>query len=151
MSLRPLLEADSHAVEHWRCIVEDPQGKVRYEILVQTLRWVARLGSIASLGMLVMFAFGEQGRPSASEWLGIALFPIGVSVGMLLGWWREGLGGIVTLLSLAAFYGWMFVFRNGMPVGPYFLLLSSPGLLFLACATTRRWSSRAAKGATPPQ
>lgn len=129
--------------------MEDPQGSVRYEILVQTLRWVARLGSIASLGMLAMFAFGEQGRPSPSEWFGIALFPIGVSVGMLLGWWREWLGGLVTLLSLAAFYGWMFVFRNGIPIGPYFVMFSIPGLLFLVCAALRRWSTH--RSMTKPQ
>lgn len=121
--------------------MNDPGRHNRGGTAVLVLRWVARLGSIASLAMLLAFAFGEPGRPSPSEWLGIALFPIGVSLGMVAGWWREGLGGLVTLLSLAGFYGWMFAFRHGMPVGPYFLLFSSPGLLFLACAALRRWGS----------
>lgn len=129
--------------------MEGLQPDVRYGRVVQFLRWVARLGSLASLAMLTAFAFSESGPPSPSEWFGIALFPIGVSVGMLLGWWREGLGGVVTLLSLAAFYGWMLVFRNGMPIGPYFVMFSIPGLLFLVCAALRRWSAH--RSMTTPQ
>jgi hypothetical protein len=108
--------------------------------LVQGLRWAARLGSLATVAFVAAFAFGghESAVPTASEWVGLSLFPIGVLAGLLVAWRREALGGLVALGSLLLFYVWA-TFRSGHPPGgPYFALLTSPALLFLAAAVLEK-------------
>ncbi|MFN7929179.1 MAG: hypothetical protein U0Y68_14775 [Blastocatellia bacterium] len=105
----------------------------------QILRWTARLLSIASLLILLAFATGEDGihpaRIKAQEWVGLAFFPFGVSIGMVLGWWKEKLGGIVTMASLLAFYLiYGGLVRGNMAMGWYFVLFAAPGFLFLLSA-----------------
>ncbi len=109
------------------------------------LRWAARLTSLCSLGMLGLFLQGfnpAQVRPN--EWVGMAFFPFGLMLGMILGWKWPGIGGLVGLGSLAGFYlvfGLFFSAR--FPSGPYFALFAFPALLFaleawLAKHTPRR-------------
>jgi hypothetical protein len=102
----------------------------------QILRWTARLLSAASLLLLSAFLFGEDGihpsRIKPQEWIGLAFFPFGVGFGLLLGWWKEKLGGLVVITSLVAFYliyGWLV--RGSLALGWYFILFASPGFLFL--------------------
>ena len=73
-------------------------------------------------------------RPTASEAVGLLLFPIGVVLGFGIAWWHEGVGGLVTVGSLALFYLWMFARDGRLPAGPYFLLLAVPGFLHTANA-----------------
>ncbi len=100
-------------------------------VIALVVRWIARLGSLASIWILAGFLFGEFGHPTLGELVAIALFPVGVVAGMLLGWWREGLGGLVSVVSLGAFYLWVRVLQGHFPGGPYFLIFSAPGFLFL--------------------
>lgn len=99
--------------------------------IVPLVRWAARLSSLASLGLLTWFLFSGGAAPTVNEGIAMALFPGGVMLGMLLGWWREGLGGLLTVASLAGFYAWMAIV-GGRASGPYFLLFAAPGFLFLA-------------------
>jgi hypothetical protein len=104
------------------------------------LRWIARVWSILSIGMLVLFVFGEgfEAKPSSAELVGLMFFPLGVIMGMILGWWREMLGGLVAVGSLAAFYLWNFLQSGCLPLGPWFLLVVMPGFLFLISALFTR-------------
>lgn len=97
------------------------------------LRWFARIASLASIAMLAVFATSGGNFPSASEWLLIAFFPVGVVVGMIVAWWREIAGGIITLLSLAAFYTTLLINSGHAPTTPWFIIFASPGLLLLIC------------------
>jgi hypothetical protein len=108
--------------------------------LSTTIRWTARLWSIATLLILAAFIFGdaESGTPTAVEWLGLAFFPGGVVVGLLIAWSRESLGGWITVLSLIGFYAWHFFISGRLSAGPYFVLLSAPGFLFLVAAWLQR-------------
>ncbi len=106
--------------------------------VILLMRWTARAAGIASVALLSQFFFGELGTPTPREVVALVFFPVGVALGMLLGWWREALGGWVTLLSLAAFYLWMIALRGNPPGGPYFMLFAAPGLLFLACSLIER-------------
>jgi hypothetical protein len=92
-----------------------------------------------SLLLLFAFAFGDSEPPGVwptpTEWVGIGFFPIGVSLGLLLGWWREAPGGIITLASLSGFYLWHFCVAGRFAAGPWFVLLAAPGVLYLAAAS----------------
>ncbi len=104
--------------------------------IVIVLRWLARLGSLFSVALLALFLFGEEINPgelTAAEILGLFFFPFGITVGMLLGWRWETLGGTVTVLSLLAFYKVLYAANGRFPEGIWFALFALPGLLFLYC------------------
>ena len=98
------------------------------------LEWVARIGSVVSLTLLIALFIGEGLHPSQiarTEWVGLLFFPIGVMVGMIVAWWKEGLGASITVASLLAFYliyGYLFSNHIG---GWWFLTFAAPGFLFL--------------------
>ena len=95
---------------------------------------LARVGSVASITLLLLLFQAEVFHPSEiapREWVGLLFFPVGVIAGMIIAWWKEGLGAIVTLASLLGFYlvyGYLFRYHIG---GYWFLLFSSPGFLFM--------------------
>ena len=108
---------------------------------IRRLEWAARIGGLVSIGLLAALAFGDQeasGTPTAGEWVLLACFPGAVGVGMLLGWWRPLVGGLVTLGGLVGFHlivGW----RDGdWWSGPWFLVFAAPGLVFLLVEVARR-------------
>lgn len=109
--------------------------------IVQIARWLARLGSVASLGVLLLFFFGEEmnfaGLTSSEIW-GLIFFPLGITVGMLLGWRWETLGGTITVLSLLAFMKVMYAANGRFPEGIWFYIFALPGLLFLLCGLLQR-------------
>ena len=58
-------------------------------------------------------------------------FPTGVIIGMAVAWWKEGVGSLVTLGSLLAFYVvYGYLMRNHLG-GWAFVVFASPGFLFL--------------------
>ena len=83
-----------------------------------------------------MFAFGEGLNLShftVRELLLFVFFPLGFCVGMVVAWWREGLGGGITVGSLAAFYLADRLVSSSYPRGWAFAALALPGFLFLLC------------------
>ncbi len=115
--------------------------------LIQSMRWVARIWSLLTFAFIGAFVIGELFNssgpaPTPVEWLGLAFFPIGVLIGLGLGWWREGVGGGTAVLSLLAFYGWGLIVSGRLPGGPFFLLLTAPAFLYLLVwQQTRREAS----------
>jgi len=109
---------------------------------VLALRWTARIWSLASVGLVVAFIVGEGLSPSGpAEWLGFLFFPFGICAGMLLAWRREGLGGTITIASLAAFYVVRLATEGVFPEGWAWLAFAAPGYLFmLAWFLSRRRS-----------
>jgi len=100
-------------------------------------RWIrslARLWSAISLALIAAFFVGEGFHPSQlspSQVLGFLLFPVGVSLGMVLAWWNERLGGTLTVASLVAFYIVHLATSGKLPNGWAWLVFSFPGVLFL--------------------
>ena len=96
--------------------------------------WAARVLSVLGVGIILMFMIGEGFNPahmsSHERWLVLG-FPIGVCVGMVVGWFSEGLGGGITVASLLFFYAVHYAQWGKLPGGGWFLLFSSGGLLFL--------------------
>jgi hypothetical protein len=108
-----------------------------------TLSWIARIWSMASIAFVLIFLIGEglsgHGvKPTVAEWMGLALWPGGVVVGLVVAWFREGIGGVVTTVCLVGFYVWNLVDRGTPPKGPYFLLVAAPGILFLLSSLLSR-------------
>jgi hypothetical protein len=118
------------------------------------LRWVARVWSIASIVLVGLFFVGEPFNPRGGEWLGLIFFPLGVCLGMVAAWWKESLGGFVTVASLAAFYGVNWATVGRLPAGWAFLAFAAPGFLFVASwiVSRRRGNTRwsAADGSGGP-
>jgi hypothetical protein len=80
----------------------------------------------------MLIVFGEPGTGPAGlrEWVYLALFPFGFSVGYLLGWRWPLLAGCVSLACMAAS---QVVIGRVFPVGPYLIwgVLSVPGVLYV--------------------
>lgn len=77
----------------------------KYRLVTKVIHWAARICSIAVIGLELLLIVGEGINPSkAIEWLGLLFFPLGITVGMILAWWREVLGGSITVGSFFAFY-----------------------------------------------
>ena len=72
----------------------------------------------------------DASKITPREWISLFFFPFGVSAGMILAWWKEGLGGVITVVS---FIAELFVGDVSSSGGGYMLICASPGLLFLLC------------------
>lgn len=110
-------------------------------------RWVARAWSILNVLLVFMFAIGASLRPTGPEpgiqqWIGLALWPVGVAIGLLLAWLHEALGALLALACLIAFYLWNQLRTGSLPRGPFFFLIAAPALVFLlSAALSRRQAS----------
>jgi hypothetical protein len=107
--------------------------KSKVQIAEFSFRWLARLTSLVTLAIVAMFLFAEPFNPKnvrPREWVGFVCFPIGVVLGLIIAWWKEGPGAAISLCSLAAFYliyGWL---MGSNIHGPWFLIFASPAFLF---------------------
>jgi hypothetical protein len=105
-------------------------------VAIFLFRWSARLLSLASTAMLLLFLFGEKFETSqvtGRQWLALLFFPVGIVVGFAVAWWKEGLGGAITVASLLIFYLiFVFLLRDNLARGGWFLVFALPGFLFLA-------------------
>ena len=110
---------------------------------------LARVGSIASITLLLMLFVGEGFHPSkisANEWVGLLFFPLGLVIGMVIACWKEGVGSVVTVGSLIGFYFvWGYLLANHIG-GWWFIVFASPGLLFLLHCLFRGAEERHALG-----
>jgi hypothetical protein len=91
-------------------------------VLLSALRWAARVLSILAVGVVLLFAFGEGLNLShftVRDLVLFVFFPIGVGLGMALAWRWEGLGGGITIASLAAFYLADRLMSSSFPKGNY--------------------------------
>jgi hypothetical protein len=98
------------------------------------IRWAARILSMVSVGVILLFIVGEGFNPAVlkiSEWIGFLFFPVGIMVGMIVAWWKEGIGGGITVGSFVIFYAVNFFSVHAFPRGWAFFVFASPALLFL--------------------
>lgn len=115
------------------------------DIVLSTIRWIARVASVASLGALAWLIVGEGFNPlhlPGKELVLCLLFPFGVALGLALGWRWEGVGGVLSLGCLAGFYGLHFATEGRFPKGWAFAAMTSPALLFLLSWAARKSKKR---------
>ena len=110
------------------------KNRINLQRPISVVEVLARIGSVASITLLVMLFLGEAGNPStitSNEWIGLVFFPLGVVIGMIVGWFKDGLGATITLGSLLGFYVvWGYLMGNHIG-GWAFVVFASPGFLFL--------------------
>jgi len=95
------------------------------------VHWMARILSIPIIVIFLLMFFGEGFDPAKvkpNEWVMLLFGPFGLVLGMLLGWWKEALGGVVILVS---FFIAMLVGDYSSSGAGYMLICASPGFLFL--------------------
>ena len=107
--------------------------------LTLAIRWTARAWAVVTLVIVVLLSAGEGVHPGGpTELVGFFLYPGGICLGMVLAWWKEGLGGTVTVVSLAGFYILYLLTKGSLPPGWAWFILAVPGFLFLWCWTRSR-------------
>ena len=118
---------------------------------LRKVRRTARAGSLVSVGVILAWfigeALGKRGGSFQDLTSGDAVLllccPAGVVVGMVVGWWQELRGGLITAASLAVQYAGFYLFDGRLPaVWWVFLLFAAPGLLFLVAALLSRHDPR---------
>jgi len=108
----------------------------------------AQVLSVLSIAFLMLMFVGEGGlrnfssavafRKFAGEaGLLFLFFPVTVAAGMIVGWWRAGLGGGITVAGLAGFYLLPLISGTRLPSGPWFVIMAAPGILFLISSVLR--------------
>lgn len=99
------------------------------------LRWTARILSLAVVSLLFFFFIGEGfdiSKVGLNELIGLLFFPLGLVVGLLISWKNEGLGAVISVSSLLAFYFVYGLLINGrIWQGWAFLVFAVPSFLFL--------------------
>lgn len=102
-----------------------------------TIKWIARIWSILSLAFLLLFfgasIFSSGGADTFvfKDLFQFVFFPIGLTIGLIIAWKREGLGGIIAIGSIIGFHLQMLV-THGKPDFVLFIeLLAAPGILFI--------------------
>lgn len=77
-------------------------------------------------------------KPDVFEMVGMLCFPFGVMFGLALAFRFDTVGAITAIISCAAFYVWHFNRSGDLPSGIFFLLFTSPAILFLISGWLRR-------------
>lgn len=102
--------------------------------LTVAIRWTARIWMIVTMVLVVLLSIGEGIHPAGPvETAGLLLYPGGICLGLVLAWWKEGIGGMVTVVSLLAFYILHTATAGRLPQGSAWLVLAVPGFLFIWC------------------
>jgi len=104
--------------------------------MTSIVRWTARAWSIVTILFVMGFLIGEGFSPEhfqLVEWLGFLFFPFGICLGLIVAWWKEGLGAIIIISSLFAFYLIHFVTTGTFPKGWAWAVFAAPGFLFALC------------------
>jgi hypothetical protein len=93
--------------------------------------------------LALLFLIGEGGfnpfAMTADEAVLMVLFWAAIA-GLVIGWWSERIGGLLTVGSIVLFYVVHRLVGGSFPKGWAFALIALPGVLFLAlaCCSLRR-------------
>ena len=113
--------------------------------LRSAVKWTARLAGAMSFGILALFVVSHVGagemKPDVFEMVGLLCFPFGVMFGLALSFRFDTVGAMTAIVSCAAFYVWHFNRSGDFPSGIFFLLFTSPAILFLISGWLNRTDS----------
>lgn len=119
---------------------EEKNVVVHKDLKLTILRWIARIWSYIVVAFILLFVGAQivgTGIDADSfdlvTGLGFAFFPIGLVLGLIIAWWKEGLGGIIATLSIIIFHLVMFIGQGDPSFVLFIELLAVPGPLFIIC------------------
>jgi len=104
--------------------------------ITAAIKSVARFWSILSIGLIMLFFFGEGLKLfelTVKELFAFILFPVGLATGLIIAWKNEIAGSLISIFSVV-----VFSFLFGVNWFVYGLL--SPALLFLVYGFLKRKS-----------
>ena len=111
---------------------------VHKNLTLTILRWIARIWSYIVVAFIVLFVgahFFESGSGIGSmaleDAIAFAFFPIGLTVGLIIAWWKEGLGGLIATGSIIGFHLTMLIVGGKPDFVLLIELLAVPGPLFI--------------------
>ena len=111
-------------------------------MVAQLAHWTGCVLATCAVLLFAAFAFG-LGVPPLPE-LNASFAAIGVMLfGFVLMWWKDWLGGAVSLVGLGWFQAMEFA-ANGHAAGEIFPLLVIPGVLGIMAALARRYAESTA-------
>ncbi len=113
-----------------------------------SIRVIARVWSLASIGFLLLFLVGEGVnffKLTSVELVEFILFPVGVTIGMVLAWKWEKCGGLLTIFSIIGFYAFHRLASGSFPRGWIMFAVAIPGVLFLISSFVRKPSLQPAQ------
>ncbi len=104
--------------------------------LINAIRWVARILSLISIGIVLLFFIGEGSisefaKLTIGEWILILFFPIGLMIGLFVSWWKELIGGIIAVGSIILFNIIDNILSGKLKLEFEFLVFAIPGILFI--------------------
>jgi hypothetical protein len=105
------------------------------------VRWAARVTGLLLLVLVVATVIGEGGPPNVFDQpmpVQLEFAALGLMLlGLVVGWVREGVGGLLVLLGLAAFNAVELAVNGRLALGA-FPLFAVPGVLLLLSALLGR-------------
>ena len=110
-------------------------------VVMLVARWLARLAGVLMIGLFILLAVGE-GPPPLRVWVSpIMLGMLTAMAGMVVGWWREGLGGTIVVAAGVGMYAYHLLVWHRWLGGafPFFFV---PGILLLLSYCSSRLLSR---------
>ncbi len=112
--------------------------------LPRLVHWAARATSLLLFGLVIVLEIGQGGPPNLFRQptpVQLEFAALGLMLlGLIVGWVREGAGGLLVFCGLAAF-NIVELAVNGRPALGAFPLFAVPGALLLLSALLRRRAS----------
>jgi hypothetical protein len=108
--------------------------KKEFVYRIKWFEWLIRILSAISILILLIFVVAEGFNPfnlTSNEAVLTVFFPGGVILGLIVGFWKNRLGGYITILSFFGFYLLEILIMGILPHGAYIALFIFPGFLNL--------------------
>lgn len=123
-------------------------GPKNKNMTVIIMRWIARILGSAGVALVMLFVIAHlfnpegSGSPTFGEAVGLFFFPFGVCLGLIIAWKWEGLGGMITIVSIVGFHLTMLAVGGSLDINLFIDALAAPGFLFLIAWFLSRGSSK---------
>jgi len=117
---------------------DDKNVIVHKDLKLIILLWITRIWSYIVVTFIVIFVgahlFNSEGIGlELNDAIAFTFFPIGLTIGLIIAWWKEGLGGIIATGSIIAFHLAMLYIGGNPDFALFIELLAVPGPLFVIC------------------
>lgn len=105
----------------------------------RALQWTARIASVLVAVQFVLLWWHQPPRLAQlpPRLLAQLVLMTGAVLGLLLGWWRERLGGVIAVVGFVGFLVLEGLARHRFPLIPPLFVMMLPALLYLVVGLRR--------------